>query len=85
MKRTVLLCCLLSVAALAVDPGPTPADAGQDKVEQIQNSGGALKVEKTPAHIEGMTPPPVEKDMKAKIPKKKRRIDQPKVEKKTDQ
>ncbi len=76
MKRTVLFCCLFSIAALAVDPGPTPADAGQDKVEQIQNTGGALKVEKTPAHIEGMTPPPVENDKKVKMPKKKKRIDQ---------
>ncbi len=83
MKRTMLLCCLFSAAALAVDPGPTPADAGQDKVEQIQNSGGALKVEKTPAHIEGMTPPPVEPDKKVKLPKKKKRLVQ-KEEKKTE-
>ncbi len=83
MKRTVLLCCLFSVAALAVDPGPTPADAGQDKVEQIQNSGGALKVEKTPAHIEGMTPPPVKKGNKGNLLIKKKRIDQTE-EKKTE-
>ncbi len=83
MKRTMLFCCLFSIAAFAVDPGPTPADAGQDKVEQIQNSGGALKVEKTPAHVEGMTPPPAAKDYKAKKVKKKK-VDQTE-EKKSDQ
>lgn len=43
-----------SLIALGVEPGPTPKNKGQEKVEAIRQHGGALKIQKTPAHIEGL-------------------------------
>ena len=72
MKLTLLTCSLFSLTIYAVEPVPTPTDAGKEKVETIPSTGGALKVEKTPAHIEGINPTAAEKEMAKKGKKKKK-------------
>jgi len=57
MKLLISLVALFSVAAFAVDPAAAPDAAAKDKVTDTQSTGGALKVQKTPAEIEGLTPP----------------------------
>jgi hypothetical protein len=37
---------------------PAPKDPGQEKVDDIRKNGGAVKVQKAPEHVEGITPLP---------------------------
>ena len=46
------------MAAFAADPAEvTPDSAAKEKVSDTQKTGGALKVQKTPAEVEGMNAP----------------------------
>lgn len=55
MKLLISLVTLFSIAAFAADPADvTPNSAEKEKVSDTQNTGGALKVEKTPAKVEGL-------------------------------
>jgi hypothetical protein len=72
MKFLISLIFLASFQTFAADPvdsstpGPKPTTPSQEKVEDLKQTGGALKVQKKPAKIKGLNAPKDDKKDKSK-------------------
>ena len=74
MKLLISLVTFFSIAAFANDPAMvTPDSAEKEKVSDTQSTGGALKVQKKPAEIEGLNAPADAHHDKAKKHSKKKK------------
>lgn len=71
MKSMIVILSLASFAAFALDPEPTLHNPDQDRLQNSRSHDGALKIEKKPVHIEGLTSPPKDQLKEKKAPKKK--------------
>lgn len=75
MKYLFSIVVLFSISAVALEPGATPNSEEKEKIMKTQDhASGALKIQKVPAKIEGLSEAEEHPQTSGKKVKKKKKI-----------